>query len=318
MIRPEAIARALRSSRAWLGASGRHPTSSPRQLLQSMLGIWTCDRALGEDSAELGSLVEIALARLRIPEDLHRVDPKLLLICLQAIEREERASAAIRAFPASIALSISKLSSIPARHAGVAVVLYELGFPGIRLRTLPLAEEPDTDLLLCGGSEIVRQVCGAVAAESHFGAQRIGRRRFVSLRRVLPALLLQTLRSYDLDTGAMLLRTARYLDLPSRGRLDECVSFIMDQQTREGRFGFYAIERAAIRESSDLPDFDDDLSLHLPVTSSCAWALAEVVSGGGVLFMRPGGFMSWPARARFVSTKGENNGPSSCKFLDVR
>lgn len=315
MIRPEVIARALRSSRAWLGASGHYPTSSPRQLLQGMLGIWTCDRALGEDSAEMASLVAIGLARLRIPEDLHGVDPKLSLLCLQAIDRERRVTATIRAFATSIALSISELSSIPAGHAGVAVILHELGFPGIRVRTLPLTKEADTDLLLCGGPEVVRGVCRAVAVESHFGARRIGRSRFVCFRGVLPALLLQTLRSYDLDTGAMLLRTARYLDLPIRGRLAECVSFIMDQQTREGRFGFYAIERAAIRESSDLPNFDADLSLHLPVTSSCAWALAEVLKGPGVLFTQHRAVMSWPTRDQFVSSKGENNGPS---FLEMQ
>jgi hypothetical protein len=257
-------------------------------VLQSMLGVWVCDCALDEASVDMHILVDIALDGLRTIDDLHAVDTKLLFLCLQAFEREGRASPAIRGLGESIARSLTELPSIPTRHAGIAAVLYELGYAGIRAGAIPVAAEPGIDALLCGSPEKLRRVCGAVAAESHFGARRVRPERFVGLRRVLPILLLQTLRSYDLDTGAMLLRTARYLRLRTGGRLDESISFVIDQQDWDGRFGFFAVERSAFRESAELRHFDDVLSLHLPITSACAWALAEVMRGGGVVFARSG------------------------------
>jgi hypothetical protein len=285
---------ALRCSRAWLATAGCHPDASLRHALQGLLGVWACDRALGEESAsaELSDLVDAGLAKLGHEREAgsfnpYAHDPKLLLVCLSVFEREGHKAPAIRTFADSIAGALVSLPQIPARQAGVAAVLDELGYPGISAAALPVPDEPDFDALLRGGPEAVRAACSSGAAATHFGARRIDVASFEALRRALPIVLLQSLRSYDLDTAAMLVRTSRYLGMRSSGRIREGIAFLVDQQKPDGRFGFFAVETSALLRSQELAGFDEVLTLYLPVTSTCAWALAEVLSDECVLFARP-------------------------------
>ncbi len=289
---------ALRRSRAWLGTAGAHPSASLRHALQSLFGVWVCTRALGDDApAELRPLLDAALEKLDDELeagsfDPYGYDPKLLLVCLRIFERERTQPAALRTFADSIAEALGSLAQIPAGHAGVAAMLYQLGYPGIRAAAIvPAADEPDLDSLLRGGPDVVRAACSSVAAASHFGAQRIEAPwpQFEGLRRALPVVFLQSLRSYDLDTAAMLLRTSRYLRMRRSGRIEEGISFLVDHQKHDGRFGFFAVEASALEQSEELPGFDEVLTLYLPVTSTCAWALAEQLSDRCLLFERPRG-----------------------------
>src|SRR6266508_2746421 len=265
---------ALRCSRAWLATAGSHPRASLRHALQGLLGVCACGRARGGESAaaQLSDLVDAGLAKLGHEAEAgsfnpYAHDPKLLLVCISVFEGEGHNAPAIRTFADSIAGALASLPQIPARQAGVAAVLDELGYPGISAAALPVPDEPDFDALLRGGPEAVRAACSSVAAATHFGARRIDVVRFEALRRALPIVLLQSLRSYDLDTAAMLVRTSRYLRMRSSGRIQEGIAFLVDQQKR-GRL-------------------DEVLTLYLPVTSTCAWALAEVLSDQCVLFARP-------------------------------
>lgn len=282
------IADALRRSRVWLADAGAHPLASPRHAMQALLGAWACTRALRDEATTaLRPLVGVALEKLG-SSGLSAYDPKLLLVCLHIAEREGREAAALRAFADSLAEALASLPEIPARHAGVAAVLRELGYPIDTAATVPVPE-PELEALLHGGPEAVRAACSSVAAASHFGARRIAPPwpRFEELRGALSVLFLQSLRSYDLDTAAMLLRASRYLRLRRSGRIGEGISFLVDQQKPDGRFGYFAVETSALAQSGELPGFDEYLTLYLPVTSTCAWALAEQLSDGCLLFDRP-------------------------------
>lgn len=274
---------ALVRSRAWLATAGMSPDASPRHALQALLGVWVCDRALDEESPELRALA--ARARVLLDADAvdpYEYDPKLLLVCLQVLERDGGGPAALATFAEELAAALSPLPRIPSRHAGVAAILHELGL----LRARPLdVDEADVDSLLRGGVDAVRAACSSAAAATHFGARR-SPIRFRGLRRTLPVLFLQSLRAYDLDTAAMLLRASRYLRTPRSGRIEEGIAFLVDQQKPDGRFGYFAVESSALVESQEVGGFDELLTLSLPVTSTCAWALAELVSDGPALFGR--------------------------------
>ena len=297
------IQEALRRSRVWLAATGSRPEASARHALQALLGAWACTRALAdEDAPELRSLAGVALAKLsRGESDLRVHDAKLLLVCLHALERLGLEAPGLRAFADSLAAELASLPRIPARQAGVAGVLHQLGRP-ISPAVVEQPPEPSLDGLLRGGPESVRAACSAVAAASHFGARRIAPPAFEALRRTLPVLFVQSLRAYDLDTAAMLLRASRYLRLRRSGRIGEGVAFLLDQQKPDGRFGYFAVEASGIARSGDVPGFDETLTLSLPVTSTCAWALAEHVGDGGLLFVRSRGpVRRRPARVLSVS-----------------
>jgi hypothetical protein len=274
---------ALVRSRAWLATAGMRTDASARHVLQALLGVWVCDRAIDEESPERRALAARAAELLDAEDfDPYEYDPKLLFVCLQVSWRDGGGPTALARFAKELAASLAPLPLIPSRHAGVAAILHELGL----LRTRPLdVDEADVDELLRGGVEAVRAACSSVAAATHFGARQ-SPVRFSGLRRTLPVLFLQSLRAYDLDTAAMLLRASRYLRMPRADRIEEGIAFLVDQQKPDGRFGYFAVESSALVESQEVAAFDELLTLSLPVTSTCAWALAELVSGGPALFER--------------------------------
>jgi hypothetical protein len=279
----DGVVDALARSRVWLASTGTHPAASSRHALQALLGVWVCDRALGEDSSELRRLAARARAQIEAePFDPYAHDPKLLLICRQVLARGGDVPAELEAFADEVALALAALERIPPKHAGLAAVLDELGF--LRAPVIDV-HEPTFDSLLRGGADAVRAACGSVAAATRFGA-RGTKLRFEALRSALPVLFLQTLRAYDLDTAAMLLRASRYLRMAPSDRLDEGIAFLVDQQKQDGRFGYFAVEATALVESQEIAGFDEVLTLSLPVTSTCVWALAEVLSETPVLFER--------------------------------
>jgi hypothetical protein len=58
----------------------------------------------------------------------------------------------------------------------------------------------------------------------------------------------------------------------------------MNQQQRDGRFGYFAIETSAICNSLGRGGFDAVCEVHLPTTLTCLWALAESLIPGFNLF----------------------------------
>lgn len=277
------IGEALVRSRAWLAATGTHPEASTRHALQALLGVWVSDRALGEASTELHELVERTRTRIETDAfDPYEHDPKLLLVCRQVLSHEGGAPMELDAFVDEIAAALRLLPRVPTKHAGVAAVLEEIG----ALRAPPMdVDDPDFDSLFRGGADAVRAACAAVAADTHFGARR-ATLPFAALRESLPVLFLQTLRAYDLDTASVLLRASCYLRMRHSDRIGEGIAFLVDQQKPDGRFGYFAVESTALVESQEIAGFHEVLTLALPVTSTCAWALAEVLSEAPVLFER--------------------------------
>jgi hypothetical protein len=294
---PAELAEALERSRAWLAGTGAEGAVPLKQTLQGVLGAWACEQALASEpaSSELGDLVEVARVKLERAVasgsfDPYAYDPKLLLLCLHVFGRTGAEPRVLRAFADSIAEGLEALPRVPAQHAGVAAILSEVGYRGLDRSADEEPTEPDLDALVRGGPDSVRAACGAVAAAAHFGARRVAASRFGALREVLPVILLQSLRSYDLDTAAVLVRTSRYLRMRQSSRLGEAIAFLLDQQKPDGRFGYFGVETSALIESGEIEGFDELLSVYLPITATCAWAVTEVLSTGCVLRR--------PARAR--------------------
>jgi hypothetical protein len=259
-------------------------------MLQSLLGVWACEQALASESAssDFRDLQEVARRKLEREVasgsfDAYAYDPKLLLLCLQVFAGAGAEPRPLRAFADSIADGLASLPRVPLRHAGVAATLLELGYGDLGRFAEEETDEPDLGALVRGGPDAVRVACASVAAATHFGVRRVAGTRFEALREALPVILLQSLRSYDLDTAAVLVRTNRYLRMRKSPRLGEAIAFLVDQQRPDGRFGYFGVETSALAGSGEIAGFDEILSVYLPVTATCAWAVAEVLSTGCVL-----------------------------------
>ncbi|MGW5678417.1 hypothetical protein ACWEV4_25645 [Streptomyces sp. NPDC003860] len=123
--------------------------------------------------------------------------------------------------------------------------------------------------LLLAENGVLRQLCNTVAGATLFGARKAPGTD-PGLLLALPVLLLQKLSEYDLILGTTLLRTLAYLDVPDPEAVDWARRYLESQQQSDGRFGYYARELA---EGPELRTVDQNL--HLPVTVSVLWALAE-------------------------------------------
>ena len=90
---------------------------------------------------------------------------------------------------------------------------------------------------------------------------------------VVPVWMLSSLREYDLELGALLLRTMGYLKLRRDPVLREGLDFLLVQQQPDGRFGFLGREVARRRGAGARRDAV--WALYVPITLCCLWALAE-------------------------------------------
>lgn len=83
-----------------------------------------------------------------------------------------------------------------------------------------------------------------------------------------------TLRRYDFARGTRLLRAVTSLEPasePARALLDDCVRFVYLNQRPDGAFGFIGPEARSLAT-------DPEVTLSLPITVDCLWALAEAES----------------------------------------
>jgi hypothetical protein len=88
---------------------------------------------------------------------------------------------------------------------------------------------------------------------------------------VVKVLLTDALRTYDISTGATLLRAAAYLDLANDAVFQNAISFLELQQLLDGRFGQYDLVAKRVSDSG----LDPCVHMYLPLTVSCIWGLSE-------------------------------------------
>lgn len=283
-------------SRRWVlevasqDASGH---SSIDAFLKMILAVWICERASGltEPSFDFQHLVRRVSKMLR---EQHGFDPllhdaKLLLLCQCVLSKWASPDPKIDAFSRQIAHELRIQRPIPLRYSGEALLLSRLGYrlavPTYRLDGngggLTAFE------LITSDKKQLIVVCNNVSAATHFGREpyniTAATRRNMLL--VLPHVLIQSLRDYDLETGAVLLRAMSHMAIAKSRDVSAAIGFLVQQQREDGRFGFFSSETARIHEGQK--SFDDLTQLYLPITLSCLWSLAEVLIPGFSLFHEP-------------------------------
>jgi hypothetical protein len=250
-----------------------------------LLGLWICESVLGSDCIPIQRLVkklecELSSKDFRTTFDPLRYDSKLLLWTYQLLSAYRCRACGIEAFVQQIGGEFAKLREIPIRLIGEGLLLSQLGIvptPPVPWLTrehiyvdqvFPLRLKTPQLLLLCAN----------VAAASHFGLRSLKTRPPVRLmlKELLPPLLLQSLRNYDLDHGTTILRTMRYAGLMNNWAFRLGLSFLINQQDALGKFGGLSWKEAiAITKPDGVNPEDVITRLHLPLTVSCLWALAE-------------------------------------------
>lgn len=255
--------------------------------LRILLGYWICECVLQSAAAPRGvtELMRHVESRLctqsgaRNFEPL-RYDARLLLLAHHILSVCGCRTYGIETFAQQLAAAVKERLIVPLRCVGEALLLARLGYG--EYPPIPTLEPRDagTDAfcLLRGDEEQILSVCQNIGAATHFGSQRLrataGVRSY--LGHMLPIILLQSMREYNLELGALVLRTIRYLRITGNQALSVAISFLMDQQLVDGRFGHFGIEAAKISELEGKDSSQVANELYLPITVSCLWTLAEV------------------------------------------
>ena len=279
-----------------------------------LYGLWICERAVGSSapspaSVEMARQVEALLrAESRAGTfDPLRYDATLLLLVARILHQQGRQTPGIDEFACQIASALMELPCIPLRFVSEACLLAALGYdirPPVPTLT-PDEIEGDALALFDADKEQLRAIGGSIAAATHFGRKppRAVPGLLATLRVVLPPILLETLRRGDIDTGALLLRTLRYLRLTRTRAVRDAAIFLAGQQQRDGKFGYFTARATATAEAMEHGrEADLDVGLHLPLTVSCLWSLAETTVPGFSLINQP----RRPARGGAARSRGQH------------
>lgn len=278
----------------WLSDLACAPTAAMHQSslddqLRLLFGLWLCDQALG-DGAPSPALAETAR---RVKASLHAQvqagtfvatahDATLLLLAARIVRDQGGTTPGVDTFAAQIAAALTGLPTVPLQFTGQAVFLANLGLmPRPPVPPLTAGDVPGAAVTLLQADKAhLRALAATIAAATHFGraAPHGDPERLRTLRQVLQPVLLDLLRRGDIDTGAPLLRTLRYLRLTRSRTARAAAATVSGQQQPSGKFGYFTgLARAA---SDDATARDLDLGLHLPITVSCLWSLAETTVPG--------------------------------------
>ena len=281
----------FQSSKDWFLKLAASTANNEVQRLDSclkvLLGLWLCERSTksGEIYPALHTFMEYVQHRLYLEDDKGNFDPckydsKLLLICYNLLSSFSYRPYGIERFAERLAIALSEFSPIPSAYSGEAMLLnpsYPLVRPSAQRLEAEAVGGSGQQLLRCSREELL-SACNAITRATLFGQQPLETEayvlRFISL--TLPILMLESLRQYDLEMGALLLRTIRHACLPMTEEVGMAIDFLKNQQQLDGRFGYFSYEVATMVRSSDGQSIDPAYDLYVPITLSCIWSLAEL------------------------------------------
>ncbi len=228
----------------------RSPALDLGDVLRMLLGCWLCESAVRSTTtpAALSALANHVESRLYDETQAKTFDPfhhdtKLLLLACNLLSMYGRRAHGIEEFAQQIAQAFKQLPLIPLRYIGEVLLLAKLGYcEHPQVSTLG-AQEAGTNALslLRADEDQVRSVCHNIAAATHFGRQSLQAAPVVRryLDRILPIVLLGSLREYNLELSSILIRAIHFLRPSDDQTLDVAINFLMDQQLADGRFGHF-------------------------------------------------------------------------------
>jgi hypothetical protein len=306
----ERIRQSIARAKPWfaetLVAEMQSDSADLGDLSRLLLGGWLCESALQGTAARegLASVTEHMERRLRRETlegtfDPFRYDTKLLLITHKILSLYGYRAYGIDEFAQQVARAFKQLPGLPPRYVGELLLLAQLGYADDPPAPALNASQSGSNVLrlLFAGDAEIRDVCQNIAAASHFGRRCPQAPADVRgcLDRVLPIVLLQSIKEYNLDLGAILIRSIHFLQPNADRATTVAVDFLLDQQLPDGRFGRFAVELAQIAKTNGCDVRHASRRIHLPITVSSIWALAEIYGFNLFSFQSSPGVQAGPS-----------------------
>jgi hypothetical protein len=116
-----------------------------------------------------------------------------------------------------------------------------------------------------------------ISSYTNFGNDRLKSKSPVmfDINTIITAAAYHSLFIYNLDVSAKLLRSMLYLHLHNKKSFYELLSYLLLQQQKDGKFGYFGPEVIKLKEENGS---DEVLKIFLPVTISILWLLQEIVN----------------------------------------
>ncbi|HJQ37792.1 MAG TPA: hypothetical protein VKB93_11700 [Thermoanaerobaculia bacterium] len=270
------LSEAASLSLAWIGEAAELLTERDTpQLLQAYLAAAVCGDMLGESQDEAARQVEDVRARLAgsLNAGFARCDgTSVLLGCALESRIFGETLPAFRDYAAAAASALEALpASVSANEFPAAAMLLA------RLGLLPeppspaSSYSPDLYSLLTADRKTVRENAARIEALTRYGTRPI--ETPLGLGEVLECVMMEALRRYDMELACTLLRSLLYLGRRAGRAVDIATHFLLTNETAGGNFGFFDEEIKLLGKK--MPEPLASLTIQLPVSLACLWALAE-------------------------------------------
>jgi len=256
-------------------------------MMQILLGSWlcecTCQDSGGRDRLYIFAKTLDERLQRELKEgrfDPFAYDPKLLLLTHNILSLNGCNGPGIEDFAEQLGRAFDTLSMIPLERHGEALLLSKLGYYAAplvpRLDLYPA--KPDALWILRADETVIRSLCANISAATLFGQCPMhgSKDEHGLLVYVLPIILLQSLREYNLELGTILIRTLCYLGQIEDAAIPLAAKFLLDQQREDGKFGHFDVEVTKIAKETKSEPSEVAKRLYLPTTVSCNWAIAEL------------------------------------------
>jgi len=282
-------------SRDWLRGLQHHsPPSSQfpiRHAFQILLGLWICEQGLLEHAEPSSTRRYAHKVGRYIPEDTDDVadlfssDPTLALFSLGILRFFNIRNRQLELFATHLSRLLQEHSDQDDLEANELFLIRFL-LQRLRLHSpLPsysLKEIAPGDLINAD-DRTIGNVVKNITAATHYGqAAPATKKDFLqALSTLLPVLMLDYFRLYNLEIGMQILRAMRYLHPGENKGWEGGLKFLVAQQQYNGRCGFFAHEMAQLHMSE--AKYEQDFQLYLPLTVSFVWTIAETAHSQFIL-----------------------------------
>jgi hypothetical protein len=276
---------ALQQSYQWLQVI-RKDMSNSASFLYHLLGEWIYGNVLDHQICNSGRFQDTASnIKLRLDEELNNysssnLDPALVLLCAGIFRRLKLTCKILESFVDEIANALKLHDSISTIEEDTSLFLsrlitHKLGhIPMPRLPVVSSMEE------LTSGSysdkQALRDTILYASAQTCYGKNQVYNRDFQKYAyAALSGPMLSCMYSYNLDLALCLLRTMRYLSFHRTRSFTQAFDFLLNQQSQNGRFGFFAPEVLEITDGNT--QYNSQEGVYLPITVSAMWTIAETI-----------------------------------------
>jgi hypothetical protein len=249
------------------------------RLVSATIGVYLCDALDGVKAHPLSLKIASYLSEYiqhRATIDSSNTTTKLLLaICI--LSEYDVAVTHMRQFAIQRAAILSNLKIISPNEYAQALLLCRMGFLSFpRLMKLKITQNRrDPIYWLLANEEELQLLCDWLGAGSQYGKQPIcaAPGNLEGLARIMPVLILQRLRFYNLTLGANLLRSLTYLNTIGQEVTRWPLKFLEAQQRNDGSFGFFAFDEGYSENQNKNRNNTD---IYLSTTLNCLWTIAEM------------------------------------------